>query len=92
MQQSVTKELISQISTFDWEGGMNLFDVRPNWKDTKFIAYPVNLKYIDNVESILETTSMKYFFVQQQDYIRIKSIFRLLYLTEKVVGISKRNF
>jgi hypothetical protein len=92
MELSILKELVAQITTFDLEGGVNLFSIKPTWIDSKFIPYPVNLKYINKVESTMETTSMKYYFVQQQDYIRIKSIFRLIYLTEKVVDISKRNF
>ena len=41
---------------------------------------------VTKVESTLETTTMKYHFVQQDDYVRIKSIFRLMYLTEKMTG------
>jgi hypothetical protein len=84
MELSILKELVAQITTFDLEGGVNLFSIKPTWIDTKFIAYPVSLKFINKVETTLETKTMKYYFVQQNDYVRIKSIFRLMYLTEKV--------
>ena len=84
MELPILKELVEQITTFDLEGGVNLFSIKPTWIDTKFIAYPVNLKFINKVETTLETKTMKYYFVQQNDYVRIKSIFRLMYLTEKV--------
>lgn len=86
MELPILKEILAKITTFDLEGGIHVFSVKPTWKDRRFIVYPVNLKYVTKVDSTLETTTMKYHFVQQEDYVRIKSIFRLMYLTEKMTG------
>ncbi len=85
MELTVTQELVAELSTFDIEGGVNLFDIKPTWKDSKFILYPINLQYINQQEVTLECKFVNYRFVNQQDYKRIKSIFRLMYLTKKLI-------
>lgn len=85
MQLSVSQELVSNLTVFDMEGGMHLFDVKPSWKDSKFILYPIRLQHINLIEVTLEVQKVNYRFVNQQDYKRIKGIFRLMYLTGKVL-------
>ena len=85
MQLSVSQELIANLTKFDLEGGMYLFDVKPSWKDSKFILYPIRLQYINLTEVKLEVQKVNYRFVNQQDYKRVKGIFRLMYLTDKVL-------
>ena len=84
MQLSVSQELVAKLTQFDLEGGMYLFDVKPSWKDRKFILYPIRLQHITKSEVTLEVQEINYRFVNQQDYKRIKGIFRLMYLTRKV--------
>jgi hypothetical protein len=85
MQLSLSQELVANLTVFDIAGGMNLFDVKPSWKDSKFILYPIRLQQIDKYEVTLEVQKVNYRFMNQQDYKRIKGIFRLMYLTEKVL-------
>jgi hypothetical protein len=85
MQKTVSQELVANLTQFDLEGGMNLFDVKPSWKDNKFILYPIRLQHINLTEVTLEVQIVNYRFVNQQDYKRIKGIFRLMYLTDKVL-------
>ncbi len=85
MQLSVSQELVANLTVFDREGGMNLFDVKPTWKDSKFILYPIRLQHINLSEVTLEYQNVNYRFINQLDYKRIKSIFRLMYLTNKVL-------
>jgi hypothetical protein len=84
MQLSVSQELVSNLTVFDMEGGMNLFAVKPTWKDSKFILYPIRLQHINLTEVTLEVQKVNYRFVNQQDYKRIKGIFRLMYLTDRI--------
>ena len=84
MQLSVSQELVSNLTVFDMEGGMNLFAVKPSWKDSKFILYPIRLQHINLIEVTLEVQKVNYRFVNQQDYKRIKGIFRLMYLTDRI--------
>jgi hypothetical protein len=88
MHLTVTQELVAQLTSYDLEGGLHLFDLKPTWKDSKFILFPINLKYINKKEVTLECKLVNYRFVNQQDYKRIKSIFRLMYLTRKLHGES----
>ena len=84
MQLSVSQELVSNLTVFDMEGGMNLFAVKPSWKDSKFILYPIRLQHINLIEVTLEVQKVNYRFVNQQDYKRIKGIFRLMYLIDRI--------
>ena len=86
MQMSVSQELVAKLTVFDIEGGMHLFDVKPTRKDCKFVLYPIRLQYINLVEVTLEVRGVNYRFVNQQDYKPIKEIFRLMYLTGKIIG------
>ena len=85
MQLSVSQELVSNLTVFDMEGGMHLFDVKPSWKDSKFILYPIRLQHINLIEVTLILQKMNYRFVNQKDYKQIKEIFRLMYLTSWIL-------
>lgn len=87
MQLSVSQELIANLTQFDLNGGMYLFDLKPTWKDSKFVLYPIRLQHINLIEVILEVQQVNYRFVNQQDYKRIKSVFRLMYLIDKVLRV-----
>lgn len=84
MQLSVSQELVAKLTCFDLKGGMHLFDVKPDLKDCKFILYPIRLQHINLSLVTLEERNINYRFINQQDYKRIKGIFRLLYLTNRI--------
>jgi len=84
MDISIAKEIVNKLTTYDLDGGKYLFDVKPNWKDAKFILYPVNLKEITQKEKVINFQSIHCHFVNQVDYKKIKSIFRLMYFTNKL--------
>jgi hypothetical protein len=86
MQLSVSQELVAKLTCFDLEGGMHLFDVKPAWKYSKFILYPIRLQHINLLVVTLEERNINYRFVNQKDYKRIKGIFRLMYLTNKITN------
>ena len=72
MQLSESQELVSNLNVFDMEGGMHLFDVKPSWKDSKFILYPIRLQHINLIEVTFEVQKVNYRVVNQKDYKRIK--------------------
>jgi hypothetical protein len=84
MEFPVNQELISQLDAYTLAGGLSLFDLRPEWKDSKFILYPYQIKQINNKESILYFQNKKYHFVNQSDFKRIKSIYRLMFFVDKI--------
>ncbi len=85
MQKTVSQELVANLTQFDLEGGMFLFDVKPSWKSDKLLLYPIRLQHINLIEVTLVLQKMNYRFVNQKDYKQIKEIFRLMYLTSWIL-------
>jgi hypothetical protein len=48
--------------------------------------YPIRLQHINLLVVTLEERNINYRFVNQKDYKRIKGIFRLMYLTNKITN------
>lgn len=83
MQVTDSQKIVTTISRFDLAGGMNLFDVNPTWKDSKFVAYPYFLRQVPLYREMMHFRNVKFILLDISSYKRIKGVYRFIYLTEK---------
>ncbi len=83
MQVTDNQKVIKTISRFDLAGGMNLYDVIPSWKDSKFVAYPYFLKQVPLCPGRMNFRDLQFVLYGLSDYNRIKGVYRLIYLSDK---------
>ena len=83
MQVTDSQKVVTTISRFDLAGGMNLFDIKPSWKDSKFVAYPYFLKQVPLYREMMHFKNIEFIMFGLSDYKRIKAIYRFMYLADK---------
>jgi hypothetical protein len=86
MEMTINQLILREQNYQDFEGGMYLFDYKPNLKGCKFVPIPYNLKFVPSYGESFEFRTTNYVLKNQHDYKRMKSIYRLMYL---IGGVMK---